>query len=214
MPFLAALLPALIGGGASIAGSLLSGKPKTSTSTSSTTPTMTPEMQQLMDQLSSYSKDSMTNGGGQALTTMKNNSIDQVNRNYMGAPARLSSQFASRGYGSSGDFGNSLYQTEYQRQGALSGLESQYAQMGLNQQNTGANLGEQLLNFGKGSTSTSTGTTPDTSAQNGFLSAGNGMSNLSTLLMLSNVLKGGGGSSTPGNMNTGTSDGSMNSGQN
>jgi len=198
MPFLAALLPALIGGGASIAGSLLSGKPKTSTSTSSTTPTMTPEMQQLMDKLSAYSTDSMTNGGGQALTTMKNNSIDQVNRNYMGAPARLSSQFASRGYGSSGDFGNSLYQTEYQRQGQLSGLESQYAQMGLNQQNTGANLGEQLLNFGKGSTSTGTGTTPDTSTQNGFLSAGNGLSNLSTLMMLSNVLKGG-GSGTVGN---------------
>jgi hypothetical protein len=155
-------------------------------------------MQQLMDQLSSYSTGAMQNGGGQALTTMKNNSIDQVNRNYQNVPNQLASQFASRGYGSSGNFGNSLYQTEYQKQGALSGLESQYAQMGLNQQNTGANLGEQLLNFGKGSSTTTTGTTPDTSAQNGFLSAGNGLSNLSTIMMLSNVLKGG-GSGTVGN---------------
>src|SRR5674476_106120 len=193
-----ALIPAVIGGGASIAGSLLSGKPKTSTSTSSTTPTLTPEMQQLMNQLSSYSTGAMQNGGGAALTTMKNASIDQVNRNYQNVPNQLASQFASRGYGSSGNFGNSLYQTEYQKQGALSGLESQYAQMGLQQQNTGGNLGEQLLNFGKGSTSTGTGTTPDTSAQNGFLSAGNGLSNLSTLMMLSNVLKGG-GSGTVGN---------------
>src|SRR5674476_708060 len=187
-----ALIPAVIGGGASIAGSLLSGKPKTSTSTSSTTPTLTPEMQQLMNQLSSYSTGAMQNGGGAALTTMKNASIDQVNRNYQNVPNQLASQFASRGYGSSGNFGNSLYQTEYQRQGALSGLESQYAQMGLQQQNTGANLGEQLLNFGKGSTSTGTGTTPDTSLQNGFLGAGsavNGIGNVAMLTMFNNILK-------------------------
>jgi hypothetical protein len=195
----AALAPSLIGAGASIVGSLLSGKPKTQTQT--TTPTLTPQMQQTMDGLLAYGSNAMQNGGGSAVTTMKNNSIDQVNRNYMGVPARLSSQFASRGYGNSGSFGSSLYNTEYQRQGDLSGLQSQFAKMGLDQQNFGAGLNEQLLNFGKGSTTA--GTTPDTSAQNGFLSAGNGLSNLSTLMMLSNVLKGGGGGGyTPGNMNT------------
>ncbi len=122
----------------------------------------------------------------------------------MSVPTRLSSQFASRGYGSSGSFGNSLYNTEYQRQGDLTGLQSKFAQMGLDQQNFGAGLNEQLLNFGKGQTTTSNG--PDTSTGNALMSGGNALSNLSQLLMFQNVLKGGGGSSgvtgtgaTPGN---------------
>lgn len=183
------LLTEGLGLGSSILGSVLSGKPKTQTST--TTPTLTPQMQAMMDQLSSYSNNAMSNGGGQAVTTMKNTALDANNRNYSKVASRMASTFGARGYGSSGSFGNTEFNTEMSRAGDASNLEGVFAKMGLDQQNFGATLGQNLLNFGKGSTTT--GTTPDTSAQNGFMSAGNGLSNISSMLMLSKLLKGGGG---------------------
>jgi hypothetical protein len=187
----AMLISSLVGAGTSVAGSLLSGKPKTSQQTSSTTPTLTPEMQALMDRLSKFSTDSIDNPQA-GFAPIKNAAVDNVNRNYMSLTPRISKQFASRGYGSSGGLGDTMLQTEFARGGDLSQLEGQFADRALTQRNFGANLGANLLNFGKGSSSSGTSTGPDMSLSNGLLSAGNGISNLSTLLMLSNVLKGGG----------------------
>ena len=186
--------PIIIAGAIAAAASVASAKiaAGSKTATSSTTPTMTPEMQALQDQLSKYSSDSMSNPEA-GMAPIKNAATDQINRNYMNAPARLSSQFGSRGYGSSGSFGNSLYQTEMARGGDLSNLEGQFAQSAINQKNFGANLGAQLLNYGKGSTSTNT--SPDMSLAAGLGAGANGLSNLSTLLMLSKSLNGSPGGS-------------------
>lgn len=122
------------------------------------------------------------------LAPIRQAGLDNINRAYMGISSRLGSQFASRGYGSSGDFGSSLYNTEYQRGGAISGLEGQLAQMANSNRQNGASLSEQLLNLTRGSTTTGTG--PSTALSDGFQSAGNGLNNISTLLTLSQALKG------------------------
>lgn len=187
----AMLVSSLIGAGTSIAGSALSGKPKTNTQTNSTTPTLTPQMQALMDQLSKFSSDSISNPSA-GLAPIKNAAVDNVNRNYMSVAPRLNKSFASRGYGSSGGLGDAMLQTEFARGGDLSKLEGDFADRAISRQNFGAGLGESLLSFGRGATSTGTSTGPDTSLSNGLLSGGNALENLSRLLMLSNVLKGGG----------------------
>lgn len=148
-------------------------------------------MQALMDQLSKFSTDSINNPSA-GLAPIKNAAIDNVNRNYMKVGSRLGSSFASRGYGSSGGLGNAMLQTEFQRGGDLSNIEGEFGKAAIERQNFGAGLGQNLLNFGRGSTSTGTSTTPDTSLSNGLLSGGNALGNLASLLMFNNVLKGGG----------------------
>jgi hypothetical protein len=176
-------ISALISGGAGIASGLLN-KPKTSTS--STTPTLSPEMKALQDRLAAYSNDEMVDPS-KGLAPIRTAGLDNINRTFMDIPSRLSSQFASRGYGSSGDFGSSLYKTEYARGGAISDLEGQLAAMANSNRAHGADIGQRLLNSGQGSTSTSTG--PDTSVGSGINS---GLSTLTSLFTLSQLLKGGG----------------------
>lgn len=186
------VIAAGIGGLSSVLGSVLSGKPKTTTTTM--TPTWSPEMQGLESQLSNYSSGLMSDPSA-GLSPIKTASQDAINRRYAAIPGKVSSSMAARGYGSSGNFGNTMYQTEFAREGDMSNLDSQIAQMMLAQKNQGASLSEQLLGMTRGTTTT--GTTPNTSAADGFMSAGNGLSNLSTIMMLNNILKpgGGGGSS-------------------
>jgi hypothetical protein len=66
-----------------------------------------------------------------------------------------------------------------------------------NRQMQGASLGEDLLNANKGTSTNSTTTGPNTMAGNAFGSLGGSMSNLSTLMMMQNML-GGGGNAPPG----------------
>jgi hypothetical protein len=192
MPFLAAapLIAAGIGGASSILGSWLSGRPKTTTQT--TTPTWSPGQTDLLNQVQNYAKNQMNNTDP-AFQQMKLNAQDQINRRYAMMPSQISRQMASRGYGSSGNFGNTMYQSDYQRSGEMSDLTSQIMQMIMNQRNQGASLSDQLLGLTRGSTTT--GTSPDMSSSNALLSTGNAFSNIGTMLSLSNALKGMG---TPG----------------
>ena len=144
-----------------------------------------------MSRLLAFSNDQMVDPAA-GLAPIKNAAIDNINRNYMDVPQQVTSQLARRGYGSSGNMGNSLYRVALARGGDLSNLEGQFADRAISQRNLGATLGEQLLGLGRGTTST--GTTPDTSLSSGLLSGGNALQNLSSLLMFNNVLKGGGGS--------------------
>ena len=196
MPFGGLLTVGLISAGSSIAGSVLSGKPKTSTSTNTSTPTLSPELQGLQDKLLGYSGDLMDNPSA-GLQPLKTAATDNINRGYGTVIPQLMRRMSTLGYGSSGKTGNLMFQTDIARQGDLSNLESQFAQMILNQQNQGANLGMNLLNSGRGISSTSTLTGPNTMAANGFMSAGNGLENLSTLLILSKILGQSGGGSVP-----------------
>jgi hypothetical protein len=192
MPFLAPLgaagITSLIGAGASVAGSALSGRPKTTTQQSSSTPTFSPELQALMSQLGQYSSASMANPMS-TFDAMRGPGLDKINRQYDLMPQQLTTQMARRGYGSSGAMGNTMFQTQLARAGAVNNFEGQLAQMAADRQQQGASLGTSLLNLGRGNQGTGSYTTPDMSLSNGLMSGGNGLSNLSTLLMLRNILQ-------------------------
>jgi hypothetical protein len=170
--------------GASVLGSILSSRKKT-TKTSST-PTYTPEMKALQERLLGYSGDLMTNPG-KGLQPIKTASADRINRRYQTMPGKISQNMASRGYGSSGDMGNTMFQTEFARSGEMSDLDSLMSQLMLDQQNKGATIGQNLLRMGQGSEGE--GTQPGNMAANGLMSAGNGMENIASMLMMSKILK-------------------------
>lgn len=143
-----------------------------------------------MDQIRGYSESSIANPEA-SFGPIRAAGLDNINRSYQDVPQQVATQLARRGYGSSGEMGNSQFKVALGRAGAVSDFEGKLAGAAIDRQDRGASLGNQLLQMNRGTTST--GTTPDTSLQNGFLSAGNGLSNLSTLLMLTKVLKGSGG---------------------
>lgn len=203
MPFAAAapIIASLVGGGLGIAGGMINGKPKTSTQTSSSTPTLSPEMQALQAQLMAYSQEQMQDPS-KGFAPIRQVGLDNINRSFMSAPSRVSSQLASRGYGSSGDVGGQLYRTELGRAGAMSDFEGQLAQAQIQQKNVGAGLSQNLLNSATGRTSTGSSTGPDTSMGDGLMSGGNAMQDLARMLTFNNFLKSPGSSSGYGNMNT------------
>jgi hypothetical protein len=122
------------------------------------------------------------------LQPLKLSAMEGINRNYAQLPDTISRKLASRGYGSSGKMGGALYGTELARMGDLSDLEGKFAGMVADRQNQGASLGEQLLALASGKDVTNTG--PSNMAGDALMSGGNALNNLSTLLMLSKVLKG------------------------
>jgi hypothetical protein len=138
-----------------------------------------------MGQLGDYSQNSMNNPTAM-LAPIRNAGLSNINQEYNGVPQQVTQQLASRGFGSSGATGEDLYTVANAKSGAQASLEGQLAQLGVQQSQFGASLGEQLLNTGKGSTSTSTGTSttngtssmtgtstgPNTMAANGLSSLG------------------------------------------
>lgn len=93
-----------------------------------------------------------------AMSPIRNAGLQGINQAYASVPGQVAKQMASRGYGSSGAAGNAMYSTNLARAGAVSGLEGQLANMGLQQSQFGAGLGEQLLNSLKGTTASTSGT--------------------------------------------------------
>jgi hypothetical protein len=133
-------------------------------------------MQALQKQLLGYSTDLM-NGQGPVTAS----GVNQINEGYSQMPNTVTRQLAGRGFGSSGKLGTALFNTENARLNAVSGFRAQSAQ-------NGAGLADSLLNAGRGSSVT----TPGNPTSDALLSGGNGLSNLSTLLMLTKVLGGNG----------------------
>src|ERR1035441_1939075 len=84
--------------------------------------------------------------------------LSNINQLDNGVPQQVPQQLASRGFGSSGATGEDLYTVANAKSGAQANLEGQLAQLGVQQSQFGASLGEQLLNTDRKSTSTSTGT--------------------------------------------------------
>jgi hypothetical protein len=198
------ILPAL-SMGTSVLGSALSGRKGARTSTS--TPTYSPEMKALQDRLLNYSGSLMDSPDG-GTGPMKLAAVNRTNQNYANMPGKVSRQLAGRGFGKSGKMGTAMYDIEGSRMNELSGLESAFAQMGLDQRNRGASIGQMLLSQGTGTESTGPGSPMGNalmSAGNGFDNlasmqsfergmangTGNGMSSVATMLMLSKILGGG-----------------------
>lgn len=92
----------------------------------------------------------------EGLAPIKNAAMDNINRNFIGVNQNVASQMSRRGMGSSGANGAAQYQVGLARGGAMADLEGQFADRAIGQKNLGANLGANLLNFGKGSTGTFT----------------------------------------------------------
>lgn len=130
----------------------------TSSQQQSTETTLSPEMQELMRQLMAYGQQSMQNPM-QAMAPIRNAGMQGINATYAQVPNQLSSQMARRGYGSSGTMGNAMLSSNLARANAMSGLEGQLATQGIQQQQYGASLGENILNAMRGTTTSSTGTT-------------------------------------------------------
>jgi hypothetical protein len=169
-----------------------------STASQSSTPTFSPQLQQMMNQLLSYSASSMSNPM-QMLAPIQNAGLQSINQSFASVPSQVAQQMASRGYGSSGSAGDAMYNANLARSGAVSNFQGQISSDAINQMNNGASLGEQLLNTGKGtsSTGTSSGTTSGTADTSGSSTTttsglGNILSSLSSLLMLSSPSSGGG----------------------
>ncbi len=157
-----------------------------------------------MQQLQAYSQQSV-NDPTAALAPIRQAGLQQINQSYAGVPQQVTQQLASRGYGSSGDMGDSLYKVGLAKAGAQSGLEGQLATQGIQNQQFGASLGEQLLNSLKGTSSSSSGTTSGQTSQSGSNSGTEtkpGPSIFSSIAGLGGLLLGlpvAGGGSTGGN---------------
>jgi hypothetical protein len=185
----ALLISSAIAGGSSVAGAALSNRKKESTSTS--TPTLSPELQQVFDKL-------LADAGGMAtdpmkgLAPLKTNAMEQVNRNYAGSADRISTSLAKRGYSGSGKAPGAFVNLETSRLSDQSGIESAFAKMGADRQIQGMGMTGDLLSRMTGQTST--GTMPGNVAGSALSAGGSSLGSLSALMILSQMLKGGGGS--------------------
>lgn len=107
-------------------------------------------------------------------------------------PDQVSQQLAARGFGQSGKLGTAMYNVAGAKATAQAGWGAQMATLISNRQMQGAGIADELLNANRGTTTDSTTTGPNTSVAAGAMSAGNGLSNLSTMMMLQNLMNGGG----------------------
>jgi hypothetical protein len=190
MPFLAAipltsaiLGSAAIGGGASVLGSALGSRDKTTTVKT----TLPPELQSAQDSDLSYLTGVRDNPDG-GLGPIKAAGQDQINRNYAQLPQLATTKLAARGFGSSGSVGDAVYDTEGARLGDLSGLFGQMAKMGSDRQRSAAQMIQNMISAGRGTSTT----TPGNVAGNAFSTAGNGLDTFSSITMLMAMLQNGG----------------------
>jgi hypothetical protein len=148
-------------------------------------------MQALVRQLMAYGTQSMTDPTS-TLAPMRKAGLQQINQAYSSVPGQVTQQMARRGYGSSGAMGDEMYRTGLARAGAVSGLEGQLADRGIQQQQFGASLSDQLMQALRGTDSSTSGTTSMTSKTSGtqvqpgpsiFSSLMGGIAGLSGMLM-------------------------------
>jgi hypothetical protein len=187
----AAILPALIAAGGSIAGGLLNNKPKTQTGTSNTTATYTPEQQAIMEHLRRILAHRLRKGP-EVLQSDRNAGRTSINNTYNAVQPNVESQLTARGFGDSGKLGSAILGLNVQRANQFQGLESTLTDQAQNRYEQAI---QDSLAFSRptGSSTTSTQTLPGPGL--GGTVAGIG-GDLATLLFLSKFLKGGGGGPT------------------
>jgi hypothetical protein len=119
-----------------------------------------------------------------------------VNRTFKGSNDRITEALSQRGFGNSGVLQNAIASNEATRAGKLGGLESSFAQMGLDQENNTLNLAERLLSQGRGMSSTSQGEQPGNVAAGAMTGGLQGL--MYALLSGQGGFGGGGGYRSPG----------------
>ena len=186
MPFLIPFIPAIAAGIGAV-GAAVGAKSKTFTS--STSPTLSPELQSAQSgQLSTLR--GITSDPSAGLGPIKQAAQDSINRGYAKLPQLASTKLAARGFGASGKVGDAVYDTEGARLGDLSQLHGKIAELASSRQLTASQILEQMINSGRGSTTT--GTSPGQGLAAGLQSGASSLANWSALHTLSEMFKNGG----------------------
>lgn len=191
MPSILPFLPAIIGAGASIAGSAIGSGSKTVKTTS----TLPPELQGAENtDLDTLQKILQSPSAG--LGPIQQSSSDAINRAYATLPQTATNKLAARGFGSSGKVGDAVYDTEGARLGAQSDLYGQIAQLSSSRQLSAAQILQSMVASGRGQSTTY----PSNAGSAALTTAGSSLGSLSALIMLQHMINGGGSSpSTSGN---------------
>lgn len=127
---------------------------------SSTNKTYTADQTSLQGSLIQALQGLISGSASPTVTAAQTASADQINSEYSSVGDRTQKFLAARGFGSSGQAGKSVLQTELGRQGALANNSASYGATGLQLQQQG--LQDSLSAAFNNSGTTSTGTSSDT----------------------------------------------------
>jgi hypothetical protein len=166
-------------GSAVVGGLFGSGQTKTQT------PTYTPNQLAIQGQEGATISKSLA---GADLAPMKTAAMSDVNRNYADITKRLQTSFSARGFGRSGNLLTNQMGLEVSRAGDMGSLDSRFAGLQLQQENTAVQQAQQFGFAGGGSTTQTS--TPGGVAGNALNSQ---LSTLTTLYGLNKMLSQGGG---------------------
>ncbi len=161
-----------------LSGGYQSGKTQTTDQTSNqiTKRILDPTQQAAMGSLSSFGTDSILNPG-KAIEPLRTGAYNKINKIYNAAPKNILESSASRGGGSGagGITDRLLKELDIGRYAALSGAENEMAGAGLQVQQNGASILQQLLSqmFGQESTGASTSKTKTGGSWNLGFNGGN-----------------------------------------
>jgi hypothetical protein len=125
---------------------------------------MTSQGSDLYNQLYNFGSGVMSNPMS-GLEQVQKSGEESINSSYGNVGKTISKAMASRGYGSSGSFGNTMYQTQLGRLGALGQYKGKMAETASNRQMSVAEIMAQML---KGQTGSSTTGTQSTSSLDGI----------------------------------------------
>jgi hypothetical protein len=129
-------------------GAQMSGNNQWGTQTRQVQPFLYPTEDNLVQTISQM----MLGGNNPAIKGMQTSAVNNVNQSFAGMPRTIASRLSGLGFGKSGKLGTAMFNSDASRLNDISGLNSQFAQMGLNEQNTGSSLAEALLGLTMGTT--------------------------------------------------------------
>ena len=153
------MIGSLVSAGVGLLGGLLGGRPTTATNTQTYERQLTPDQVEARDNFLAGALD-MVRSPGAGLTPMRNQALQDVNRQYAGTVPRLQSTAALRGFGDSGKLFEGLLSLDTARSGDLARTGNQFSQYEIDQRNRGMQMLMQLLSMNNKSTSTSTARGP------------------------------------------------------
>lgn len=178
--------------GSALASALTNRKRKQKqTSTTTSTPTFDPAVSPLLPELSDFYRKQFLNPTA-AIEPLRVGARQKVNDAFSGSTDSLAQKFLGYGGGKSGKFSRAVRGNEMSRLQTLGGLESDFAQMALQQQQLGLSGADRLLQIARGTTQTGESETeiPGNMLGGGL---GSGLETATFLYGLNNLMKGGNG---------------------
>lgn len=195
MPF-AAAIPLIAAGASGLFGMLNNRNRQNQQQTSSTTPTMNPAFGPLQQMLINHAMQRLEQPGGLP-AGYEANGINTINKTYDLASQGLNNDLTSRGLGSSPVAGSAMSRMTAGRAGDIGRFRTDLPNVARDRQNQDFGMITNLLNMGRGSSSTGTGQ----QTQEGGGGAAGGATNLMQMLgylMGSGAFGGGGQPGGPG----------------